>query len=112
MLGNGECLTRREAGARIKGWLALFESQPTLLGETDWDTTLFADLMKECGISSDHCRLETLAYSGKSQASAFAAEKQRYFDSHQVIPHHALIDAYAFREAWHRIFGCDPTPNR
>ena len=111
MLGNGERLTRREAGARIKGWLAAFKLQPTLLGETDWDTTLLADLMKECAISSDLFRMETLAYPRKAQANAFAAEKQRYFDSHKVIPHHALTDAYAFREAWHRTFDCDPTPD-
>ena len=112
MLGNGERLTRREAGARMNAWLALFASQPILLGETDWDTTLLGDLMRECGISSDQFRLETLAFHEKEQATAFAAEKQQYFDSHQVIPHHALVDAYAFREAWHRIFGCDPTYDR
>ena len=112
MLGNGERLTRREAGARIKSWLALFDPRPTLLGETDWDTTLFADLMQECGIASDLFRLETLSYLGKAQANAFTAEKQRYFDSHQAIPHHALTDAYAFRDAWHRTFDCDPAPDR
>ena len=60
MLGNGERLTRRDAGARIIAWLESFELPATLLGETTWDTELFSDLMHECGIAPNRFRLEAL----------------------------------------------------
>ena len=101
MLGKCERLTRRDAGARIITWLESFESSPTLLGETTWDTTLFADLMDECGVTSDRFRLEVLAFSGKDQAKIFETAKRRYLESRQLTAHHALSDAWAFRSAWH-----------
>ena len=101
LLGNGERLTRRDATKRILAWLSSFESPPTLLGETTWDTTLFSDLMHECGVISDRFRLEVLAFSGKDQAGTFEAAKRRYLESRQLTAHHALSDAWAFRSAWH-----------
>ena len=106
MLGNGELLTRRDAAARILAWLSSFESLPTLLGETTWDTTLLADLMRENGVTSDHFRLEMLAFSGKDQANAFEAAKTRYLESSQLTAHHALSDARAFHSAWHGSDDC------
>ena len=105
MLGRGERLTRREAAARIIAWLESFESPATLLGETTWDTELLAELMHESGIAPDRYRLEALAYSGKDQAKSFAAARLRYFDLHQLTPHHALADASAFQSAWNSVFG-------
>lgn len=105
LLGKGERLTRREAGAGIIAWLESFELPATLLGETTWDTGLFADLMHECGIGPDRYRLEALVYSGMNQTNAFAAARKRYFDLHQLTPHHALTDARAFQGAWNSVFG-------
>lgn len=103
MLGNGERLTRREATIRILAWLSLFESSPTLLGETTWDTTLFTDLVHECGVTSDRFHLEVLAFSGKDQANTFEATKRRYLESRQLTAHHALSDAWTFHSAWHGV---------
>lgn len=108
MLGQGEQLSRRDAGRRILGWLSSFETMPTLLGDTDWDTSLVAELMQECGIPRDSYRLEMLTYSGKTQANAFEEAKREYFASQQARPHHALTDARAFRAAWDRIFSTNP----
>ena len=105
MLGHGERLTRRDAGARIIAWLESFESSPTMLGETTWDTDLFTDLMHGCGVAPNRYRLETLAYSSKDQANAFAAARRRYFDLNQLTQHHALTDARAFQGAWNSVFG-------
>ena len=104
MLGNGERLTRRDAGARIIAWLESFELPATLLGETTWDTELFSDLMHECGIAPNRFRLEAQVFSGKDQTHDFAAARQRYFDLHQLTPHHALTDARAFQCAWNSVF--------
>ena len=101
MLGHGERLTRRDAGARITTWLESFESSPTLLGETTWDTTLFSNLMHECGVTSDRFLLVVLAFSGKEQAMIFETTKRSYLESLQLTAHHALSDAWAFRSAWH-----------
>jgi hypothetical protein len=78
---------------------------PTLLGETSWDTALFADLMDEYDTPTDRFQLKVLAYSGGDQAIAFATATQHYFTSNQLTPHHALTDARAFHSAWHSIFG-------
>ena len=108
MLGKGERLTRRETGKRILSWLSSLETPSTLLGDTDWDTTLLAELMDECGITRDRYCLETLAFSGKAQAISFEEAKQRYFERQHVTPHHALTDAHAFRCAWGIVFGVNP----
>ncbi len=105
MLGNGERLTRREAVARILAWIAAFESTPTLLAETSWDTDLFADLIRECGIPRDCICFKALEFCGKAQANAFEAAKQCYFKSNQGTQHHALTDAHAFHAAWGSVFG-------
>lgn len=105
MLGKGERLTRRDAGARIIAWIESFELPATLLGETTWDTDLFAALMHECDVAPNRFRLEALVYSGKEQAIAFAAASQRHFDLHQLTKHHALSDALAFQGAWNSVFG-------
>jgi len=105
LFGNGERLTRRDAVERIIDWLSSFEIQPTLLGETTWDTLLLSELMDEYNVTADRFRVEVLEYSGKDQANFFEAEKRAYFESYQLTPHHALADAYAFRAAWHKIFG-------
>lgn len=110
MLGQGERLSRRDAGARIIGWLESFEFPVTLLGETTWDTDLFADLMYECGIAPNRFRLEALAYSSKDQANAFEAARQRYFELNQLTQHHALTDARAFQCAWNSVFGIQKSP--
>jgi hypothetical protein len=104
LLGNGERLTRRKAGERIMAWLSSFKESPTLLGDTDWDTTLIADLMHECGISRDSYRLELLAFSGKAQAKSFELAKLHYFKDQLATPHHAITDARAFHAAWHCVF--------
>ena len=79
MLGTGERLTRCDAGARIVTWLLLFESSPTLLGETTWDTELFAELMRECRLDPSRFQLSALSFHDKVQANAFDAAKQLYF---------------------------------
>ena len=102
MLGKGERLTRREAVARITSWLLSFStSLPTLLGETTWDTTLLADLMREFGVAPDCFCLKVISFSGKEQANTFEAAKRRYLEYHQLTAHHALSDAWAFHAAWH-----------
>ena len=103
MLGKGERLTRRDAVSRIIAWLALFELPTTLLGETTWDTDLLADLMLEFSITRDHFNLEVLALSSKEQAKTFETAKQKYLESRQLTPHHALSDALAFHSAWHSV---------
>ena len=107
-LGKGERLKRRETGARILSWLSFSVVRPTLLGETDWDTTLLAGLMDECGIAREHYSLVMLAYDSKAQAIAFEEAKQRYFELEKVQPHHALNDAHAFRAAWNAVFAVTP----
>ena len=104
MLGQGERLTRRDAVTRILAWLESQKQPITLLGETAWDTDLFAGLMHECGIDPDRFALESVAFSDKSQATAFAAARQRYFDQNRMPQHHALTDAQAFRWAWSSVF--------
>ena len=102
MLGGGERLTRREAVTRITSWLKLFStSSPTLLGETTWDTTLLADLMREFGVTPDCFYLKVISFSGKEQANTFEAAKRRYLEFHQLTAHHSLSDARAFHAAWH-----------
>ncbi len=105
LLGSGERLTRRDAVERIIDWLSLFEIQPTLLGETTWDTILLTALIHEYAVSPDRFRVEVIEYSGKEQANSFEGEKRSYFESHKLSPHHALTDAHAFRAAWHTVFG-------
>ena len=103
-LGKGERLRRRETGKRILSWLSFLTTPPTLLGETDWDTTLLAGLMDECGVAREEYFLVTLTYDSKAQAIAFEEAKQRYFELRQVPPHHALNDAHAFRAGWNAVF--------
>jgi hypothetical protein len=105
MLGTGERLTRREAVARILTWISAFESAPMLLAETSWDTDLFADLLRECGMPRDCICFKAIEFSGKAQANAFEAAKQHYFESNQGTQHHALTDAHAFHAAWGSVFG-------
>lgn len=100
MLGKGEQLTRREAGRRIDDWLATFIVQPTLLGDTDWDTTLLTQLLEESGLTRTDFRVELLAFQSREQAKAFEAAKQQYFQLQKAKPHHALTDAHAFQSAW------------
>lgn len=80
LLGNGERLTRRDAVERIIAWLSSFEIQPTLLGETTWDTILLGELMKEFSVIADRFRIDVLEFSGKDQANSFDAKKG--FDHH------------------------------
>jgi len=103
MLGQGERLTRKEAGPRIIGWLLSFSTPTTLVGDTDWDTTLLANLMDECGIDRGSYRIELIRYSSKAQAMEFEHAKRAYFESQNAVPHHALTDARAFRVAWHGV---------
>lgn len=105
ILGRGERLTRRDTAKRILAWLSSFGVPTTVLGDTDWDTTLLADLMHECDIAPECFRIEVLTYSGGAQVIAFEQARQDYFESHQVTPHHALTDARAFHVAWHSTFG-------
>jgi hypothetical protein len=109
MLGQGERLTRRETARRIHAWLSAFDGPPILLGDTDWDTTLLAELMDESGITRDKYLLETLVYKFQAQASFFETARQRYFESQHATPHHALTDARAFHAAWHSVFATDGT---
>ena len=108
MLGKGEKLSRMAAASRIMSWLSSLSISPILLGETDYDTSLFADLMSDCGFGHDHFRLKQLEYGEKAKISAFKAEKQRYFDAQRTAPHHALTDARALHHAWHRVFANNP----
>jgi len=109
MLGKGEQLTRREAGKRIGDWLATFSVQPTLLGDTDWDTNLITQLLEESGLTRTDFRVELLAFQSREQAKAFEVAKQQYFQLQKATPHHALTDAHAFRSAWSEIFAQNPT---
>jgi hypothetical protein len=106
-LGTGERLTRREAGGRIGDWLASLSFPPTLLGDTDWDTTLLTQLLEECKLPHSSFKVELLKFSSKEQAKSFEGAKQRYFELKQAVPHHALTDAHAFQAAWGRVFGQD-----
>ena len=110
MLGKGERLSRRDAVSRIIAWLALFELPTTLLGDTTWDTELLAELMHEFRVTPDCFHLEALEFSSKEQAKTFDAAKQRYLESHQLTPHHALSDAWAFHSAWHSVPGLRKRP--
>ena len=110
MLGNGERLTRTAAASRISSWLSSLAGPSVLLGETDWDTGLVTELMMASGVKRDHFQIKELKYDGKAQADAFNAARQRYFDSKRVSPHHALVDARAFKHAWHRVFSATKTP--
>ena len=110
LLGDGELLTRRDAARRIHLWLTSIEKEPTVMGETDWDTTLLANLLRENHIAPDSCALlKILNKISKSQVKSFEVAKQSYFDSNGVTQHQALNDARAFRVAWHMIFSnsCD-----
>lgn len=104
MLGDGEKLVRRAAARRIFSWLSSLKVPPVVLGETDWDTTLLADLLTESRIDWGIFRLTVLEYEGDAQALAFRTAKQHYFDQRQVAPHHALMDARAFQAAWQSVF--------
>lgn len=110
--GGGERHTRRAAGERIVAWLSLFQTPPTLLGETSWDTELFVNLMDECGIDGDGYRLEVIVYRDKAQADVYEKERQNYFYSQHVAPHHALTDARAFRVAWGIALGVNIAKSR
>lgn len=103
MLGRGARLTRRETGRRINEWLTSFNSPTTLVGDTDWDTTLLGDLMNECGIDSSSYRIELISYANKAEAMAFEGAKREYFNNEKALPHHALDDARAFRGAWEAV---------
>ena len=105
LLGDGERLSRQEAARRIWSWLTSCEKESVVTGETDWDTTLLANLLAENGITRDSYRLEKLNYHSRSQAKLFEEAKQRCFTSDGLPPHHALTDARAFCRAWHATFG-------
>ena len=104
MLGKGEQLTRHDAGKRIGDWLTAFTIQPTLLGDTDWDTTLLTQLLGESGLTRAGFRVELLAFQSREQAKSFEAAKKLYFQLQKATPHHALTDARAFMSAWTEIF--------
>lgn len=106
MLGKGERLSRREAGRRIAAWLAL-QGDACLMGDTDYDTVLLAQLMDECGIARNSYRIELLAFNSKGQAKLFEAQKRLYFEGRYGDQHHALHDAHAFRAAWSSVFAAD-----
>lgn len=104
VLGKGEQLTRREAGRRIGDWLETFTVQPTMLGDTDWDTNLLTQLLEESGLTRADFRVELLVFQSKEQAKAFEVAKQQYFQLQKATPHHALTDAHAFQSAWGSVF--------
>ena len=104
MLGTGERLTRRDAASRIQIWLKTFDMRLTVLGETDWDTTLLVDLLENFNIPTEEYQIDELRFTEKPQADAFAAYRQDYLRSRECMPHQALTDALAFRDAWHRVF--------
>ncbi|MBV5297925.1 MAG: 3'-5' exoribonuclease [Rhodoferax sp.] len=99
-LGQGERLTRRAAGQRIFDWLLCLDAPLVLLTDSDYDTVLLTELLQQCGLTHDSFRIEQLAFTGKPQALAFEAAKQRYLASQGLAPHHALSDAAALRAAW------------
>lgn len=104
-LGTGEKLGRRDAANRILIWLSSFETETTLLGETDWDTILISQLLGESKkAASVGCRINQLAYRDTSQARSFENAKRDFLETIQASPHHALNDAWAFRAAWHLVF--------
>lgn len=105
LLGKGDKCTRREAGRRILSWLSFDEDPPTLLSDSDWDTTLIAGLMDECGIPRERYGLEVLKYKSKAQATAFEDARLRCFESLNLVQHHALNDARVFHAAWVSVFG-------
>ena len=99
-LGQGERLTRRAAGQRIFDWLLCLDAPLVVLTDSDYDTVLLTELLQQCGLTHDSFRIEQLAFTGKPQALAFEAAKQRYLASQGLAPHHALSDAAALRAAW------------
>lgn len=105
MLGNGERMSRNEAARRIWSWLATLGEEPSVMGETDWDTTLLANLMEENGFARDCLRLEILNNASRSQAKSFEEAKQRFFHANGLTPHHALTDTRAFYSAWYVTLG-------
>lgn len=102
--GKGNRCPRLEAGKRIGDWLVSFPVLPTLLGDTDWDSTLLSQLLEESKLPRGSFKVELLTFSSKEQAKAFEDAKKRYFHLHQVVPHHALTDAHAFQAAWGSVF--------
>lgn len=107
VFGKGEQLSRREAGERIAAWLALQGADACVLGDSDYDTTLLAQLIDESGVDRSHYRIELLAFNSKAQAKLFEAKKRQYFESQPGNQHHALHDAHAFRAAWNSVFAPD-----
>ena len=104
-LGKGEQVSSRlETGKRIGDWLASFLALPTLLGDTDWDTILFSQLLEESKLPKGSFKVELLTFSSKEQAKSFQDAKKRHFQLHQVVPHHAVTDAHAFQAAWGSVF--------
>ena len=75
------------------------------MGETDWDTTLLANLMDENSVAREGYNLENLNNISTSQMRSFEAAKHANFRTIEATPHHALIDARAFRVAWHETLG-------
>ena len=111
MLGS-ERLTRLAAVDRILSWLSSFVASPILIGETDWDTALVIELLAAGGGNNDRFQIKELEFSGKAQVEKFNEARQHYFNSEHVSPHHALVDARAFKYAWYRVFGSEMTPSR
>jgi len=107
LLGKGDKCTRAEAGKRIFSWLSFAEYPPTLLSDSDWDTTLLAELMNECSIPRERYHLEVLEYKTKIQAKAFEEARLRHFQSMNLVQHYALHDAQVFHAAWVSVFGAD-----
>ncbi len=109
MLGKGEQLTRREAGQRIDAWLALQGADTCLIADSDYDTTLLAQLMDEYGVARSRYQIELLAFVGKNQAKRLEVMKRQYFESQPSNQHHALHDARAFCAAWNSVFSANDT---
>jgi hypothetical protein len=99
MLGSGDRLSRREGVDRILSWLSSIGPSPKLVGDSDWDTKLLDQLMKESRVGPDRYQLELLTFENKEQAKLFELAKKRYFANEAIRPHHALNDARAFRKA-------------
>jgi hypothetical protein len=104
LLGKGERLTRREAARRLADWFSTSETKPVLLGDSDYDTILVADLLRQGGVASDAFVIQQLVFSTKTQAVAFELAKKRFFTLQPKAAHQALTDARVLRDAWHEVF--------
>ncbi len=106
MLGSGDQLNRMDGVERILSWLSSIGPSPKLVGDSDWDTELLDQLMKESRVGPDRYQLELISFENREQAKLFELAKKSYFSSEAVRPHHALHDARAFRMAYGLAFNC------